>query len=145
MDKQTILKEPLGFYLDRAFNSLVARLNVALDALGAGINHSQFIIVRTLDAHDGLSQNDIARKLHRDPAAVSRSVKVLIDKGIIERTVLNGCKYGLSLTDKGSSIIPMMSEAIISVTEEALKGIGDSEYDNGIRFLTSIYNNTERE
>lgn len=67
----------LGVWLDFAFNSLVAELKRSLHSLGLPLNHAQFAILQNLYLDDGLSQSEIARRVNKDRAAISRSLNTL--------------------------------------------------------------------
>lgn len=73
----------LGYLLDRTLWALSNSLNVALKNEGIDLPHSQYLVLRTLFEKDGLSQNEIAAHLHKDAAAIKRTVDYLEQKDLL--------------------------------------------------------------
>lgn len=133
----------LGLWLDRAFNSLVAELNRSLHSMGLQLNHAQFAILQNLFLKDGQSQSEIARYVHKDRAAISRSLNTLEENGFIQRKAVSGSKNGVFLTEKAVGCRKKISEAINIAVRKGRKGIDVAEYENGIAFLKKIFENLE--
>lgn len=129
----------LGYHLDIAFTALVGKLNQELE--GLGINHSQFIILQLLNSKSGLSQNDIARALNRNPAAVSRSLNCLNRQGLVHITAISGCCNCVELTEKAIALRGEIYRIIKNIQEEATKDFSEGEYNDCINFLERIFNN----
>ncbi len=134
----------LGVHLDFAFNSLVGELNRSLNRVGLPLNHAQFVIIQNLFINDGQSQSDIARRLGKDRAGISRSLNSLEENGFIRRQAVSGSKNGIFLTDKAFNSRGKIAEAINMATRKAREGISDEEYEIAIKFLNRIHNNLER-
>ena len=139
------MKEPeydlLGVWLDFAFNSLVAELNRSLHSVGLPLNHAQFAILQNLFIKDGQSQSDIARRVGKDRAGISRSQNTLEENGVIIRKAVSGSKNGVFLTEKSVENRQKIAAAINMAVNKGRKGITNGEYENGINFLKKIYEN----
>ncbi|MDE6010969.1 MAG: MarR family winged helix-turn-helix transcriptional regulator [Muribaculaceae bacterium] len=133
----------LGVWLDFAFNSLVAELNRSLHNVGLPLNHAQFAILQNLYIKDGQSQSDIARRVGKDRAAVSRSLNTLEENGFIIRKPVSGSKNGIFLTDKSIDSRAKIVNAINSAIRKGREGMTDEEYESGISFLNKIYRNLQ--
>lgn len=131
----------LGVYLDFAFNSLVGELNRSLRSVGLALNHAQFAILQNLFLKDGQSQNDIARRVGKDRAAISRSLNTLEENGFIVRKAVSGSKNGIFLTEKAIDKRNMIAEAINMAIRKGREGMSDEEYETGMNFLRKIYAN----
>lgn len=131
----------LGVYLDFAFNSLVGELNRSLRSVGLPLNHAQFAILQNLFLKDGQSQSDIARRVDKDRAAISRSLNTLEENGFIVRKAISGSKNGIFLTDKAIANRNRIAEAINLAIRKGREGISDEEYETGMAFLQKIYSN----
>ena len=131
----------LGVWLDFAFNSLVAELNRSLHNVGLPLNHAQFAILQNLFIKDGQSQSDIARRVGKDRAAISRSLNSLEENGFIIRKALSGSKNGIFLTEKAIENHTKITQAINMAIGKGRKGITEEEYETGINFLKKIYEN----
>lgn len=131
----------LGVFLDLAFNSLVGELNRTMHGLGLPLNHAQFAILQNLFLKDGQSQSDIARRVNKDRAAISRSLNSLEENGFIVRKAVSGSKNGIYLTEKAIGERKKISEAINKAIEKGRKGMSEEEYENGLDFLRKVYSN----
>ena len=131
----------LGVWLDFAFNSLVAELNRSLHGVGLPLNHAQFAILQNLFLNDGLSQNEIARRVRKDRAAVSRSLHTLEENGFIFRKALSGTKNGVFLTEKAMENRDRIADAINMAIAKGRGEMSEEEYERGISFLKKIYEN----
>ena len=131
----------LGVWLDFAFNSLVGELNRSLHSVGLPLNHAQFVILQNLFLKDGQSQNDIARRVGKDRAAISRSLNTLEENGFILRKAVSGSKNGIFLTEKAIENRNKITEAINMAIKKGRGSMTDKEYEIGINFLKNIYEN----
>lgn len=131
----------LGVYLDFAFNSLVAELNRSLHRVGLPLNHAQFVILQHLYLKDGQSQSDLARRVRKDRAAISRSLNTLEENGFIIRRAVSGSKNGIFLTEKAVENRKTIIDAINMAIRKARSGITPDDYENGITFLRQIHSN----
>ena len=135
----------LGVWLDFAFNSLVAELNRSLHSVGLPLNHAQFAILQSLFIKDGQSQSDIARKVGKDRAGISRSLNTLEENGFIIRLAVSGSKNGIFLTERAISKRKLISEAINKAVNKAREGMSEEEYESGLAFLRKIHTNISGE
>lgn len=131
----------LGVWLDLAFNSLVGELNRSLHSVGLPLNHAQFAILQNLFLKDGQSQSDIARRVGKDRAAISRSLDTLEGNGFIIRKAVSGSKNGIFLTEKAIENRNKIVDAINMATAKGRGDISVEEYENGMNFLRKIYEN----
>lgn len=131
----------LGVNLDQAFNSLVAELNRSLHSVGLVLNHAQFVILQNLFQKDGQSQSDLARRLGKDRAAISRSLDNLEENGFIVRKAVSGSKNGVFLTSKAIRDRGKIAEAINMATRKGRGDMSQEEYDSGMKFLIRIHAN----
>lgn len=133
----------LGVWLDFAFNSLVAELNRSLHSVGLPLNHAQFAILQNLFIKDGQSQSDIARRVGKDRAAVSRSLNTLEENGFIIRKAVSGSKNGIFLTGKAMENRQKIADAINMAISKGRQEMTEEEYDVGMNFLNKIYRNLQ--
>ena len=135
----------LGVWLDFAFNSLVSELNRSLHSVGLPLNHAQFVILQNLFLEDGQSQSDIARRVGKDRAAISRSLNTLEENGFITRKAVTGSKNGIFLSEKALKNKQKIVDAINMASAKGRGNISDKDYENGLNFLKNIYANLNGE
>ena len=82
-----------------------------------------------------------ARRVHKDRAAISRSLNTLEENGFIIRKALSGSKNGIFLTEKAIENRTKIAQAINMAISKERKSITVEEYETGINFLKKIYEN----
>lgn len=130
--------DSFGFILWRALWTLATSLNAAFKKSGIDLSNSQYIVMRVLDAQEGVSQNKLSTILHKDAAAVKRSIDILEKKGLVVRKAVTGRKNGLYLTDRGKALMPQI-KAIAYEVMGGTFGRTEKERQVCITFLESIY------
>lgn len=131
----------LGYYLNRTFTALVDELNNDLRRAGIPLNHSQFVVLKALlkSESEVMSQREIAARVGKDPAAISRTLASLERNGFVERHPVSGCKNGVALTPKAIAIHSGIEKVIRTTILTACAGISPEDYRAGIAFLNRIY------
>lgn len=128
----------LGFRLDRALWAISTALSTALKEKGINLPHSQYIIMRFLYEQDGISQNRIAAFLHKDAAAIKRSIDILVKKRLAERRVISRSKNGIYLTKQGRQLMPEVI-AIANEVFSVMSELPEETCRTGMKYLESIY------
>ena len=129
----------LGYLLDRTLWALSNSLNVALKNEGIDLPHSQYLVLRTLFEKDGLSQNEIAAHLHKDAAAIKRTVDYLEQKGLVVRKTVAHSKYTVFLTEKSLSLQSKIMLIVDKVFSNALINVSEDMVNISIQVLETIY------
>lgn len=133
----------LGYYVNRAFCSLVRLLNKELKQKNLNIQHSEFTVLKVLNELNGASQSQIAAVLGKERSGIGRTINSLEKKEYVERKALNGSTNFVTLTKKGEDTIPVIDEIIRIVTEKAFKGFSKKSRESTLANLTRIYKNSE--
>lgn len=136
--------ESLGYNIERALSALIKCLNIELKRYNLNVQHSQFSALRVISLKDGLSQAELSKILGKNPAAISRSLDYLEEKGYISRMAENGWKNKIFLTEHGRKIIPVINDIANKVIEKVLNGITMGEKEEALKVLTKIYHNSLR-
>lgn len=135
--------DTLGYYLDRALNVMVKRLNSLFAKHHIDLQHSQYIILKVLWYRNGVSQSQLSKILGKDPAAISRALNYLEQKGYIKRESLNSKTNAVYLTDYADSKKNEIEHIAELVTEISTKGMNDEQREILKELLTEIYCNTK--
>lgn len=133
----------LGLLLNRASVSIAKSLNSKLLEQGIDLPHSQFIVLRCLYYHNEISQQEIARLLFKDAAAIKRTIDNLEKKGLIIRKQERLQKNCIYISDKGKAILPKVLLIAETVIQKALGDIDADQYKQLRSMLNIIYQNTE--
>lgn len=135
--------DTLGYYLDRALNVMVKKLNRLFAEHHIDLQHSQYIVLKVLWCRNGLSQSQLSKILGKDPAAISRALNYLEQKEYIKRKTLNSKTNAVYLTDYADSRKADIEHLADLVTEISTKGMNDEQREIMRQFLTEIYCNTK--
>lgn len=87
-------------------------LGKKLDPLNIGSGQHVFLMV--LSRNDGISQERLTEYLKMDKATTAKALKKLEDEGYVVREIDPNDKraYQIFLTQRGSSVIPVIQEAV---------------------------------
>lgn len=117
-----------------------------------GLEDRQYWVLMVLAKEgDGLSQREIAKKLHVTPAAVSVQLKKLEKSGIISKRVLESDnRYNeIYVTPKGKQIVKESEDAFSYINSCLFEGVSDTEvfalYQSLDRILQNISASMEKE
>lgn len=116
------------------------------DKLGTNdITIDQWLVLKTVKDHPEMSQKEIADKVFKDYASITRIIEILVNKDYLTRTFHpeDRRRFRLRLTDLGEltyeSLIPIVKEN----RKTALAGIKNSEIKMAMRILDQISENCQ--
>lgn len=112
----------------------------------SGLSHSEFCLISIIKAHEedgGVIVSDIVSEMKVTPPAVSRSLKSLEARGILERetNALNHRNTTVRLTKKGGEIFGSACKSFNEVMDSISGKIGDEKTElfcNVIKEITGI-------
>jgi DNA-binding MarR family transcriptional regulator len=99
-----------------------------------------------LSKNEGISQNQISKKLNVDKAMSARAIKRLIDLGYIKKDVdeEDSRAYKLFLTDNAKAVIPEVIGEIDMWVGIISKDSGEEEKKIAVEFLSKALINAKR-
>lgn len=111
-----------------------ANLNITID---------QWLIIKSIMDNPGISQQDIAEKVFKDNASVTRIIDLLVKSNYLKRTVNKTDKRRsvLKVTDEGTKIINSVYKVVLKNRETALKGLHKKEIEMAENVLNQIIDN----
>lgn len=134
--KSTELKNQIPFRLSRYFVLISEsyRRYVRKYLEGTGLGLSEYPILQVLfncreSEREGLSQAFIADAMERDPALITRGVKKLAEKGLVEvhQDKHNASKHVVCLTEEGLEAARNVNEVIASWESAAWKCLDEKD------------------
>jgi DNA-binding MarR family transcriptional regulator len=116
-------------------NITAANLDITID---------QWLVLKTLEESPTITQQELARKVFKDLASVSRIIDLLIDKGLLHREAdpMDRRKYKLTVTKAGLKLLDSVQPVIRSNREAALRGIAKSDIQKLHEIMEKIIANT---
>ncbi|MFF2481717.1 MarR family winged helix-turn-helix transcriptional regulator [Paenibacillus sp. NPDC058071] len=111
------------------------------------ITIDQWEILVVLWEKEGITQKELAERLHKDPTNVARMLFKLEKKSFIYRVVHETDRRSLRvyLTPKGNEIRDDILEPSIEAYKNTIKGLSEEEVATFIRILNVISNNVTEE
>lgn len=112
----------------------LANLNITID---------QWLIMKSLVDNPGISQQEIAERVFKDNASVTRIIDLLVKANYLKRTTNKTDKRRsiLKVTDEGKKIINNVYKVVLKNRETALKGITKKDIEIAETVLNTIISN----
>lgn len=111
--------------------------------MGYDITIDQWLVLKTLYENKRLSQSQLATRVFKDVASITRILDLLVKKKYIKRNpnLSDGRKSELEITRRGISIIANIYPIIIENRKQALRGLKKNEIAIVKLYLEKITNN----
>lgn len=131
----------LGDLLIAINKELKTRVERELKSYDIGMGQLQILMLFYAQAESSFSQNDLVKLLDVDKGNISRSIKKLMDKTLIEQVRGNSRVYKLS--DKGRSLKEDILKTFIQINNYITVGIKEQELEQTLKVLQQIAHNLE--
>jgi len=133
-------QEPIGRILKRI--SLLSQSFLQSNLTNIDIKHSFYPLV-LIEMENGMTQQELARKLSCDKVQVVRIINYLSSNGYVNRiqNQLDKRKYKLQVTDKALKIIPEIKNAFQKTVDLNLKGLTQNQIAELYKTLSIIESN----
>ncbi len=127
--KRYQLEDSLAHLTARFYRSIMKQINKALCDEGLNITLEQWPILIHVWDHNGVSQNDLAKKLFKDKTTIARLVAGIEALGMIARVPSpdDGRGKQIYLTAKGKTMMGKATAIVQKIDDLAAAGI-DEEY-----------------
>ncbi|MCC7453520.1 MAG: MarR family transcriptional regulator [Crocinitomix sp.] len=111
---------------------------------GYDITIDQWLVLKTLQENQQLSQNQIAELVFKDFASITRIIELLVQKKYVQRDVNqhDRRKFELTITDKGNEIIKAIYPIVTDYRKRALEGLTTEEIKQMKKNLEQIIANS---
>ena len=128
----------------KRFRDLVNR---SFHVNGLGISYDQWMVINTIYKKQGVTQIYVAEQTRKEPASVSRILKLLEGKEIIERVSdrTNKRAKRLYLTPNGDEIHSKATRLFNMIAKDGFNGIYEQEINLFVRILDKVQNNFNKE
>lgn len=136
--------QTLGYFIFRVLTNMIKLLNKELSQRGLDLQYPQFTIMMILSKIEGITQSDMADRIERDKASVSRNITYLEKKGYITRNFDGGKKKRIFLTQKGKDTIPVLYEIATQNKQTVMAGFSEDEKKYVIDSLEKMFLNVAK-
>ena len=112
-----------------------------------GLGHGQVRILRYLDRHPGVRQQDISEHFKLDKGSTSNLITSLVKKGFIrkERAMEDHRAYNLIVTEKTIELRPKLKEIFNKWSDNLMHGFSEEEQELFIVKMERMIINAEEE
>jgi DNA-binding MarR family transcriptional regulator len=137
------LDRTVGFFINRT-NSMMKN-NLQKVFKKCDVTHEQWIILSCLHDNDGCIQQELAKKIDKDKAAITRLLDVLEKRNLIKRESSPNDRrvFLVYLTEEGRNIQKSLDPLAQISSEQALKGLSEEEIKQLKLSLTKIISNLQ--
>ena len=136
--------EELVFYnLENAIKSYRQFAQKQITNAGFDITIDQWLILKTIQENGELAQQQIAEKVFKDVASITRIVEILVKKGYIKRSFHNEDRrrFALAITHEGEKIISKVLPIIEQNRAQALTSFSEKDVKTLQKLLTTLTTN----
>ncbi|MDI9311507.1 MAG: MarR family transcriptional regulator [Limnohabitans sp.] len=114
-----------------------------ISAKGIDITIDQWLVLKTIQEDSSISQQQLAVKVFKDFASITRMIELLVKKGYLIRNFHkeDRRRFELILSAEGVTIIKLLQPIIQNNREVALKNISKSDIQKLDSILSNIISN----
>ena len=137
------LEDILFYTIEKSIKKYRQYSQKKLIAAGHSITIDQWLILSVIKNHPDKSLNEIAEKVFKDAASVSRIIDLLVRSGLLERSVSaqDRRRVEIKITPKGEKTLIAVKKIVSLNRANAIKGITKTEIDLLNRLLNQIITN----
>lgn len=136
----------LFYSIDRAIRTYRQYAQKQLKKNGFSITVDQWLVIKCLLENPGVSQVELADRVFKDNASVTRILNLLVKAGYLEREVRSSDRRRsqLTVTENGKQTIEAVDQIVIVNRSHALSGISVTEIETAHAVMDRITSNCNR-
>ena len=137
------LERVLFYTLEKSIKTYRQFAQRRLSEMDCDITIDQWLTLKTISDNPGLSQREIAHRVFKDQASVTRIIDALVHKGFLNRmsNEQDRRRFSLRLSEIGESVLVELDPVIKNNRNKALNGFTNEEVDALRLQLEKIINN----
>lgn len=137
------LKDITFYTIDKTIRTYRNFAQKRLKENGYKITIDQWLIIKAILEHPGISQQELGEKVFKDNASVTRIIDLLVKSEYLQREVNQNDrrKSDLKVTEEGKSIIEKVQGLVLENRKTALTGISLEDLEIMNRTLKKIIEN----
>lgn len=131
--------------LDKAIKTYRQFAQRRLTEAGMDITIDQWLVLNTIATDGQVSQLEIAEKVFKDAASVTRIIDLLIKKGYLLRQShpVDRRRFTLELTPEGTALVKQVAKISEQNRSIGLKGLSEHDLEHLRCTLTTIIDNCQ--
>ena len=138
------LDDIIFYSLEKAIKKYRQFAQRNITAANFDITIDQWLVLKTLEESPAITQQELAERVFKDLASVSRILDLVIDKGLLSRQpdATDRRRTKLKVTKKGLNILDSVQPLIHSNRATALRGISQTDIRSLQQILEKLIANT---
>ncbi len=139
------LNDIVFYNIDKAIRTYRNYAQKQLRAHGHKITIDQWLTIKAILENPGITQQELAEKIFKDNASVTRIIEILVQSGYLNREInpADRRKTILSVTHEGLSIIGKVQSLVVENRNTALAGIAAKDIETTNHVLQQIIKNSQ--
>jgi MarR family transcriptional regulator, transcriptional regulator for hemolysin len=139
------LERVVFYMLDKAIKTYRQFAQRRLNEAGLDITIDQWLVLNTIETEPHVSQLEIAEKVFKDAASVTRIIDLLIKKGYLHRQShpVDRRRFTLELSTRGKTLVKQVNKISEQNRSIGLKGISEADLEHLRSTLTTIIHNCQ--
>ena len=136
--------EKVIFYsLDKAIRLYRQYAQKQLKIAGHSITIDQWLVLKKIQEHPEINQQELGIKVFKDTASVTRIIELLVRSGLLQRDIhhKDRRRRNLALTRLGTTTLEEVQPIILQNRKTALAGISSGDLDHLQETLQRIVSN----
>lgn len=123
------LEQVLFYTLEKSIKSYRQFAQRRINKLDRDITIDQWLTLKTLDDHPGIAQKEIASRVFKDQASITRIIDALVQKGYLQRKdhEQDRRRFSLVLSPLGEMVLAELDPIIKENRNTALQGLSITE------------------
>ena len=141
------LEQTVFYALEKTIKSYRQFAQRNIDQHDLKITIDQWLVLKTIKDHPGLLQKEIAQRVFKDLASVTRMIELLVKKDYLKRSFheKDRRRYKLDLTQKGNKVYEQLVPIILNNRATALTDITTDDINTLHHLLQKITGNCHSE
>ncbi len=125
---------------------MLRELDHSLAEAGISISSEQCILLKHVGLNDGIHQNELAERILRDKAAITRHLDVLEQKKLVvrEHNPTDRRQNLLHITSAGRRLLHSVEPLIETINRRATDGIQNEKLEHCKEVLAQVFDNLAR-
>ncbi len=134
------LDQTIFYVLDKSMKSYRLYAQKKLRENGIKITVDQWLVLKSICDDPDLSQKEIAERVFKDHASITRIIEILVRQGYLIRSFheTDRRRVNLILTDQGKQLQEQIIPVVILYRKKALQGLSDKDLDILMNLLGKI-------
>lgn len=137
------LNDVIFYQIEQAIKTYRMYAQKKIKDAGIKITIDQWLVLKSLKENPNLSQAELAEKVFKDSASITRIFDLLVNSGYVERETNTNDrrKFNLNITSLGNQILESTHKIVLENRKKGLEGISKNNIEVMSEALKKITEN----